>query len=162
MRGINTLWFHLYVESIKKVRFIEPEGRSVVAWSRGLGAMGRCWPRHKRSGRRLTFCCSVTQSCPTFWSHGLQHARLPCHLPSPEACSNSCPLGWWCHPTISSSVVPFFSCLQFFPASGSFLMSQLFSSGGQSIGAAASASVLPMNIQGISDFTKHRITWEHC
>ena len=66
---------------------------------------------------------------------------------SPRACSNSCPLSWWCHPNISSSVVPFSSCLQFFPASGSFLMSQLFASGGQSIGTSASASVLPMNIQ---------------
>ena len=74
----------------------------------------------------------------------MQHARLPCPSPSPGACSNSCPLSQWCHPTISSSVVPF-SCLQSFPASGPFLMSRLFTSGGQSIGA--SASVLPMNIQ---------------
>ena len=79
--------------------------------------------------------------------HGLQHARLPCLSPTPGACSNSCPLSQWCHPTISSSVVPFSSCPQSFPASGSFLMSQLFASGGQSIGASASASVLPMNIQ---------------
>ena len=79
--------------------------------------------------------------------HGLQHARLPCPSPSPRACSNSCPLSRWCHPTISSSVVPFSSCLQSFPASGSFLMSQFFAPGGQSIGASASASVLPMNIQ---------------
>ena len=81
-------------------------------------------------------------------SHGLQHTRLPCPSPSLRACSNSCPLNWWCHPTISFSVIPFFSCLQPFPASGSFLMNQLFSSGGQIIGASASASVLPMNIQG--------------
>ena len=80
--------------------------------------------------------------------HGLQHARLLCPSPSPGACSNSCPLSRWCHPTISSSVVPFSSCLQSFPASASFLMSQFFTSGGQSIGASASASVLPMNIQG--------------
>ena len=66
---------------------------------------------------------------------------------SPRVCSNSCPLSWWCHPTISSSVVPFFSCLQFFPSSGSFLMSGLFASGGKSTGASASASVLPMNTQ---------------
>ena len=78
--------------------------------------------------------------------HGLQLARLPCPSPSPRACSYSCPLSQWCHPTISSSVVPF-SCLQSFPASGSFLMSRLCASGGQSIGASASASVLPMNIQ---------------
>ena len=79
--------------------------------------------------------------------HGLQHARPPCTLPTPRVYSNSCPLNWWCHPTISSSVVPFSSRLQSFPASGSFQMSQLFSSGGQIIGVSASASVLPMNIQ---------------
>ena len=78
---------------------------------------------------------------------GLQHTRLPCPSLSPWACSNSCPLNRRCHPTISSSVVPFSSCLQSFPASGSFPMSQFFTSGGQSIGASASASVLPMNIQ---------------
>ena len=80
-------------------------------------------------------------------SHGLQHARPPCPLPTPEACSNSCPLSEWCHPTISSSIIPFSSHLQSFPASGSFLMSQFFISGGQSIGVSASASVLPINTQ---------------
>ena len=88
--------------------------------------------------------------------HGLQHARPPCPSSIPGAYSNSCPVGQWCHPTISSSVIPFFSRLQSFPASGSFPMSQLFASdghsqlfasGGQSIGVSASASVLPMNIQ---------------
>ena len=79
--------------------------------------------------------------------HGLQHARLPCPSPSPRDCSNSCPLSWWCHPTILSSVVPSSSCLQSFPAWGSFQMSQHFVSGGQSTGDSASASVLPMNIQ---------------
>ena len=79
--------------------------------------------------------------------HGLQHARLPCPSLSLRACSNSCSLSWCCHPTILPSVIPF-SCLQFFPASWSFLMSQLFTSGGQNIGVSASASVLPMNIQG--------------
>ena len=83
----------------------------------------------------------------SLWLHGLQHARLPCPLPTPGAYSNSCPLSWWCHPTISSSVIPFSSHLQSFPASGSFPMSQFFASGGQSIGVSASASVLPMNIQ---------------
>ena len=78
--------------------------------------------------------------------HGLQHPRFPCPSPSPRACSNSCPLSWWGHPTISSSVIPFSSCLQSFPASGSFPMSRLFPSGGQSIRALA--SVLPMDIQG--------------
>ena len=79
--------------------------------------------------------------------HGLQHTRLPCPSPTARACSNSCPLSQWCHQTISSSVFPFSSCLQFFPASESFLVSQFFSSGGQSIGASASASVHPRNIQ---------------
>ena len=75
------------------------------------------------------------------------HARLPCPSPTPGAYSNSCPLSWWCHPTISSSVISLSSCLQSFPASGFFPMSQFFTSGGQSIGASASASVLPMNTQ---------------
>ena len=79
-----------------------------------------------------------------FWPRGLQHARLSCPSPSPGACSNSCPSSRWCHPSISSSVI---SCLQSFPASGTFSMSQLFASDGQSTGASASASVLPMNIQ---------------
>ena len=79
--------------------------------------------------------------------HGLQHARPPCPSPTPGVYSNSCPLSQWCHPTISSSVVPFFSCLRSFPVSGSFPMSQYFASGGQSTGASASASVLPVNIQ---------------
>ena len=78
---------------------------------------------------------------------GLQHARPPCPSPTPGVYSNSCPSSRWCHPTISSSVVPFSSCLQSFPASESFPMSQFFASGGQSIGVSASASVLPMNIQ---------------
>ena len=75
---------------------------------------------------------------------GLQHVRPPCPSSTPRASSNSCPLSWWCHPTISSSFIPFSSCSQSFPASGSFPMSQLFESGGQSIRASASASVLPM------------------
>ena len=79
--------------------------------------------------------------------HGLQYARPPCPSPTPGACSNSCPLSRWCHSTISFSVIPFSSYFQFFPASGSFLMSQPFTSGGQSVGASASASDLHMNIQ---------------
>ena len=78
--------------------------------------------------------------------HGLQHTRLPCSSPSPSVCSNSYPMSWWCHPTISSSVIPFSSCLQSFPATGFFSMSQLFASGGQSIAASASTSVLPKSI----------------
>ena len=92
------------------------------------------------------FFCSVAKLCLTLRPHGLQHARLPCPL-SPGDCSNSCPLSWWCYPTISPTVAPFSSCLQSFPASGSFLMNQLFTTGGQSIGVLASASVLPMNNQ---------------
>ena len=83
----------------------------------------------------------------SFWPHGLQHARLPCPSSTPRAYTNSCPSSRWCHLTISSSLFPFSSYLQSFPASGSFLLSQFFTSGGQSIGASASASVLPMNIQ---------------
>ena len=93
----------------------------------------------------VQFSLSVVSN--SLWPHGLQHARPPCPLPTPEACSNSCPLSEWCHPTISSSVVPFYSGLQSFPASGSFPMSQFFTSGGQRIGISAWASVLPMNIQ---------------
>ena len=82
----------------------------------------------------------------SLWPHGLQNARLPCPSPTPRACSNSCPSSWWCHPTISSSVVPFSSCLHPFPESRSFPVSQYFASGGRSIGVSASAFLL-MNIQ---------------
>ena len=98
-----------------------------------------CWPTV------CCCCCSVAQLCLTLWD--LMDARLPCQSLSPRVCLNSCPLSPWCHPTISSSVAPFSSCPQCFPASGSFQMSQLFTSGGQSIGASAWASVLPMTIQ---------------
>ena len=90
---------------------------------------------------------SVTQLCLTLQPHGLRHMRLLCPSPTPGACSNSCLSSWWCHPTISSSAVPFSSCRQSFPASGSFPVSQLFTSGGQSIGVSASPSVLPVNTQ---------------
>ena len=91
------------------------------------------------------FSCSVTSD--SLRPHGPQHARPPCPSPTPGVHPNSCPLSQWCHPAISSSVIPFSSCLQSFPASGSFLMSQLFASGGQRIGVSASTSVLPMNTQ---------------
>ena len=84
----------------------------------------------------------------SLWHHGLLHIRLSHPSLYPRVCSNSCPLSRWCHPTISSSIAPFSSCPQSFPASGSFPMSQLFATGGQSIGASSSMSVLPMNIQG--------------
>ena len=83
----------------------------------------------------------------SLWSHRKQLVRIPCPSATPRSCSNSCSSSWWCHPTISSSVILFFSCLQSFPTSGSFPTSQFFASGGQSIEASASASVLPMNIQ---------------
>ena len=83
----------------------------------------------------------------SLWPHGLQHARPPGPSPTPRVYSNSCPLSLWFHPTILSSVVPFSPCLQSFPESGSFQMSQLFASGSQTIGVSASASLLPMNIQ---------------
>jgi len=94
----------------------------------------------------LLFSCQVMSD--SLWLHSLQHARLPCPLPSPRICPSSCPLNWWCHPTISSSITLFFFFLQSFPASGSFPMSQPFTLGGQCIGASASASVLPKSIWG--------------
>ena len=93
----------------------------------------------------VQFSCSVVSD--SLWPHGLQHTRLPCPSPTPVVYSNSCLLSQWCHPTISSSVIPFSSCLQSFPASGSFQISQFFAAGGQSIGVSASASFLRMNIQ---------------
>ena len=90
---------------------------------------------------------SVAQLCLTLQPHGLQHARPACPSPTPGVYTHSCPLSRWCHPTISSSVVPFSSCPQSLPASGSFPVSQLFTSGGQRIGVSASTSVLPMNTQ---------------
>ena len=95
----------------------------------------------------LLFSHSVLSD--SLWPYGLQYARLPCPSPSPRACSNSCPLSQWCHPTILSFIVPLYSCLPSFPASASSLMSWLLASGGQSIGASPSALVLPMNIQGL-------------
>ena len=91
----------------------------------------------------LQFSCSVVSD--SLWPHELQHTRPPCPSPTPGVHPNSCPLSQWCHPTISSSVVPFSSCPQSFPASGSLPMSQLFTSGGQSIGVSASASVVAVN-----------------
>ena len=92
----------------------------------------------------VQFSCSVVSD--SLRLHGLQHTRLPCPSPTPRTCSNSCSLSRWCHPAISPSVIAFFSCLQSFPASGSFQMSQFFASGGH-IGVSASTSVLPINIQ---------------
>ena len=91
------------------------------------------------------FSCSVVSD--SLWPHESQHTRPPCSSPTPGVYPNSCPSSRWCHPAISSSVIPFSSCPQFLPASGSFPMSQLFAWGGQSTGVSASASVLPMNTQ---------------
>ena len=98
---------------------------------------------HSRKGKTIQFSCLVMSN--SLQPHGLQHTRLHCPSPTPHACSNSCPSSQWCHSTISSSVTPFSSCLQSFPASQSFPMSQFFSSRGQSTGV--SALVLPMNTQ---------------
>ena len=117
-------------------------GRRLLAASVYLlpEGMGRC-------GFKLrSFTCSVMTD--SLWHCVLQTARLPCPSPSPGVCSNSCSLSLWCHPTISSSVVPFSSCLQSFPAWGSFLMSRLFISGGPCFRASASSSELPVNIEG--------------
>ena len=116
-------------------RHPEPEGGS-RGQGQSLGII-RCGS--------VQFSCSVVSN--SLRPHGLQHTRLPCPSSAPAACSNSCPLSHWCRPTISTSVGPFSSCLQSFPASGSFQMCQLFTSGGQSIKVSASTSVLPMNIQ---------------
>ena len=94
----------------------------------------------------LLFSCTVVSD--SLWPHGLQHARPPCPSPSPKVCPSSCPLSWWCHPTISSFDTLFSTCPQSFPGSGSFQMSQFFPSDGQSFGVSASVSVLPMSIQG--------------
>ena len=102
----------------------------------------------------LLFSPSVMSN--SLWPHGLQHSRLPCLSLSPGVSSNSCPLSRWCPPTISSCVIPFSSCLQSFPASGSFLMCWLFASGGQSIGASASASVPSNEYSGLISF---RMEW---
>ena len=123
----------------------------------------------------VQFSCSVVSD--SLRPHGLQHIMLPCPSPPLGACSNSCARSQWCHPTISSSVIPFSSCLQLFPASGSFQMSQFFTSYGQSIGVSASASVLPMNIhswlplgwtglisllfQGLSRVFSSLTVWKH-
>ena len=139
-------------------------------WAR---CQGCAWPGHSGSGH---FQHSPWPHCPHFckdtcvlirptpptpatvqfshsvmsdplWPHELQHARPPCPSPAPRVHPNPCPLSRWCYPTISSSVAPFSSCPQSFPATGSFQMSQLFASGGQSIGVSASTSVFPMNTQ---------------
>ena len=106
-----------------------------------------CFSYHFREWlfRLVQFSCSVVSA--SLWPHGQQRARPPCPSPSPGDCSNSCPSSQWCHLTMSSLVIPFSSCLKSFSASGSLPRSQFLASGGQSLGASASASILPMNIQ---------------
>ena len=117
---------------------------NILVWK--IPWTGTWWATvHRIALHTLQFSHSVTSDF--LWPHGLQHDRLFCASPTPEVCSNSCPSSRWCHPTISSSVIPFSSCFQSSPASGSFPVSHFFKSGDQSIGASASASVLPMNIQ---------------
>ena len=126
-------------------------GRSPGWIENGNPLQYSCWENPMGRGARqaqfssVQFCRSVMSS--SLWLHGLQHARLPRPSTTHGVYSNSCPLSQWCHPTISSSVAPFSSCLQSFPASGSFPKSQLFASGGQRVGVSASTSVLPMNTQ---------------
>ena len=135
----------------------------IAEWVAMSFSRGSSWPRDQACisclGRHIIYHWATKEApinvwqfslsvvSDSLWPHGQQNARLPCPSPSPRACSNSHPsLSQWCHPTISSSVIPF-SCLHSFPVSGSSLMSWLFASGGQSTWASASASVLPMNIQ---------------
>ena len=100
-----------------------------------------------KAERMVSISSVQSLSCVSLWPHEPQHTRPPCPSPTPRVHPNPCPLSWWCHPTIWSSLVPFSSCPQSFPASGSFPMSQLFASGGQSFGVSASTSVLPMDTQ---------------
>ena len=134
---------------------------SILEWAVILFSRESSWPRDQTQvshivGRFFTiwairealiFQFSHSVVSDSLRPHGLSHTRPPCPSPTPGVYSNSCSLSQWCHPAISSSAIPFSSCLQSFPASGSFPVSQFFSSGGQSIGASASASVLPVTIQ---------------
>ena len=142
---VQPLWKTIWYGSFSKTKNL------IVIWSRfkiGKGVHQGCVSPHylfnlyagfimQNAGLDEAQFSSVAQSFShSWWPHGLQHARFPCPSPTPEACSNSCLSSWWCHPTISSSVVPF-SCFQSFPASGSFPRSQFFASGGQSIRVSA-------------------------
>ena len=131
------LWSHTFKWAVKKPKRVSNlEYWSSAGW----------FPVSLYVGfNSVQFNCSVMSD--SLWPHGLQHARPPCPSPTPGAYSNSCPLRQWCHPTVSSSVIPLSSLPQPFPASGSFQMSQFFTPGGQRIGVSASASVLPVNTQ---------------
>jgi len=144
-------------------------------WNMRLNCRAFCAPRPKEMFLKWAFvqgCILAVMDKALHWlhsvqfsrsvmsdslqPHGLQHARLPCPSPTPRACSKSCPSSRWCHPAISSSVIPFFSCLQSFPASGSFPISQFFTSGGQSIGVSASAISPSNKYSGLISF---RMDW---
>ena len=133
----------------KKVRKITSVGKEVTGNMRvmllGISNSAFTVKKQKKYYSSVQFSPSVVSD--SFRPHGLQHARPPCPSPTPGVYSNSCPLSQWCHPTISSSVIPFSSCLQSFPASGSFQMSQFFETGVPSTAASASTSVFSMNIQ---------------
>ena len=122
----------------------DPEPVTPATFTVGLSHSGPLFTHPNHQKARFS---SSAQSCLTLQPYELQHARPPGPSPTPRACSNLCPSNRWCHPTISSSVIPFSSCPQSSPASGSFQMSQLFASGGQSNGVSASTSILPMNTQ---------------
>ena len=129
-------WQTLYSWAPKSLQMVTAAMKLKDAWS----LEEKLW----QTSVQISSVVSVMSN--SFQPHGLQHARPPCLSPIPRVYSNSCRLSQWCHPTISSSVIPF-SCHQSFPVSGSFLMSGLFASGGQIIGVSASASILPVNIQ---------------
>ena len=139
----NFVNYKLYIDSKAYDIILAHSSLSWPCTKDGMTCQYYCHKYHNQSIGQ--FSHSVMSD--SLWSHGQQHVRRPCPSPTSRACSNSCPLTQWCHPTISSSIVPFSSCLQSFPASGFFQMSQFFSSGSQSIGASASVSVLPVNFQ---------------
>ena len=130
-------------QSLPPSPFFLAQPNSWDSASLGCSHLGRWCVLDSRGS--VQFSRSVMSN--SLWPHELQYSRPPCPSSTPRACSNSCPLSRWCHPTISSSVIPFSSCFQSFPASGSFPLNQFFASGGQSTGVSASASILPMNIQ---------------
>ena len=134
-------------EGLVMNEFPELCGLTAIHWSwKNRGEEGKKYRNEATVlGGSVQFSRSVVSN--SLWPHALLHARPPCPSPAPGTSSNSCPLSHWCHPTISTSVIPFSSWPQSFPASGSFPMGQFFPSGGQRIGVSASASVLPMNIQ---------------
>ena len=142
---LSALWFLLHKIGLKGVTSCQFCARSGSDHCLGLYTDLRMSHFSSGSCYSVQFSCSVVSDF--LQPHGLQHARPPCLSPTPRACSNSCPSHQWCHPTISSSVVPFSSQCQSFPASGTIPMTRFFASGSQSIGVSASASVLPLNIQ---------------